>query len=92
MNTLSAVKARDWGVKTVCGLSNVSYGLPVRKLINQTFMILTMTRGLDAVIVDPCDQRMMAGIISARLLLGEDEYCMGYLAAHQAGKLEVEGV
>lgn len=92
MNTLSAVKAKKWGVKTVCGLSNVSYGLPVRKLINQTFMILTMTQGLDAVIIDPCDKRMMAGIISAQVLLGEDEYCMNYLAAHACGKLELEGV
>jgi 5-methyltetrahydrofolate--homocysteine methyltransferase len=91
LTTLAAVKAKTWGVKTVCGLSNVSYGLPARKLLNHTFMILTMAQGLDAVIVDPCDPRMMAGIIAARALLGEDEYCMGYLTAHQTGKLEVEG-
>lgn len=89
LDSLADIKTRGWGVKTICGLSNVSYGLPVRKLLNQTFMVLAMAQGLDAVIVDPCDRRMMAGIFAASALLGLDEFCMGYLAAQQAGKLDL---
>src|SRR5271157_2799583 len=47
------------GVHFSAGVSNVSFGLPQRKLINQSFMLLLMAYGLDAAIVDPCDQQLM---------------------------------
>ena len=77
------------GVHTSIGLSNVSYGLPFRFQINQMFMVLAMGRGLDAVILDPTDKRLMANIITTQALLGRDEFCMKYIEAHQAGKLEL---
>ncbi|HUU28726.1 MAG TPA: dihydropteroate synthase [archaeon] len=77
------------GVHTVIGLSNVSYGLPFRFQINQMFMVLAMGRGLDAAIIDPTDKRMMANIITTQALLGQDEFCMSYIQAHQSGKLEL---
>ncbi len=77
------------GVHTSIGLSNVSYGLPFRFQINQMFMVLAMGRGLDAAILDPTDKRMMANIITTQVLLGRDEFCMKYIEAHQAGKLEL---
>jgi 5-methyltetrahydrofolate--homocysteine methyltransferase len=78
------------GVHTICGLSNVSYGMPLRKQVNQVYMVMAMTRGLDAVIVDPLDQRMMANILTARMLLGGDPVCKGYLAAYREGRLTLE--
>lgn len=75
------------GVHTMCGLSNISFGLPERKFINQTFMVMAITRGLDGAIVNPLDQRMMACITTAETLMGRDAYCMGYLKAFRAGKL-----
>jgi 5-methyltetrahydrofolate--homocysteine methyltransferase len=75
-------------VHKTCGLSNVSFGLPKRKLINQTFMVMAITRGLDSAIVDPLDPRMMAGIYAAEALLGRDPYCMGYIKADRAGRFE----
>ncbi len=77
------------GVHTVIGLSNVSYGLPFRFLINQMFLVLAMDRGLDAAILDPTDKRLMANLITTRTLLGQDEFCMKYIEAHQSGKLEL---
>ena len=77
------------GVHTSIGLSNVSYGLPFRFQINQMFMVLAMGRGLDAVILDPTDKRLMANIITTQALLGQDEFCMKYIKAHQSGKLEL---
>ncbi|MFC1613954.1 dihydropteroate synthase [Gemmatimonadota bacterium] len=77
------------GIHTSIGLSNVSYGLPFRFQINQMFMVLAMGRGLDGAILDPTDKRLMANIITTRALLGQDEFCMKYIEAHQSGKLEL---
>ncbi len=83
------IMAQYPGVHTSVGLSNVSFGLPVRKLLNETFLVLLMSRGLDAAIVDPCDRQLMANIAAAEALLGRDEYCAEYLRAYRAGKLEL---
>jgi cobalamin-dependent methionine synthase I len=76
------------GVHTICGLSNISFGLPLRSHINQTFAIMGMTMGLDGLIIDPLDKRMMAGIMMAETLLGHDQYCAGYLKAYRDGRFE----
>jgi 5-methyltetrahydrofolate--homocysteine methyltransferase len=76
------------GIHASVGLSNVSFGLPARKLLNQTFLVLLMSRGLDAAIVDPCDEQLMKNILAAEALLGRDEFCAGYLRAYRQGKLE----
>jgi 5-methyltetrahydrofolate--homocysteine methyltransferase len=68
-------------------VSNVSFGLPVRKLLNETFLQLLMAHGLDAAIVDPCDQQLMADIVAAEALLGRDAHCKNYLRAYREGKL-----
>ena len=75
------------GVHTMCGLSNISFGLPERKFINQTFMVMAIAKGLDGAIVNPLDARMMGCIITAETLMGRDSYCMNYLKAYRAGKL-----
>ncbi len=75
------------GVHTMCGLSNISFGLPERKFINQTFMVMAIARGLDGAIVNPLDERMMACITTAETLMGRDPYCMSYLKAFRAGRL-----
>jgi cobalamin-dependent methionine synthase I len=73
------------GVHTMCGLSNISFGLPERKFINQAFMVMAIARGLDGAIVNPLDARMMGGIITAEMLMGRDAYCMSYLKSYRAG-------
>jgi len=75
------------GVHTMCGLSNVSYGLPARHYLNQTFMAMAIARGLDGAIVNPLDTRMMANILAAEALAGKDGYCMGYLKAYRGGAI-----
>jgi 5-methyltetrahydrofolate--homocysteine methyltransferase len=77
------------GIHTICGLSNISFGLPNRKFLNQTFMVMAIARGLDAAIVNPLDRRMMANIVAAEALAGRDDYCMDYLKAHRAGRLDL---
>ena len=76
------------GIHTACGLSNISFGLPARKFLNQTFMVMAIARGLDGAIVNPLDRKMMANIVAAEALAGKDNYCMRYLKAYRAKKLE----
>lgn len=76
------------GIHTMCGLSNISYGLPERKFMNQAFMIMAIARGLDGAIVNPLDKRMMANIVAAETLAGKDDYCMNYLNAYRAKKFD----
>lgn len=87
LETLRSVKAEFPGVRTICGLSNISFGMPNRRLLNRTFLALCMGYGLDAAIIDPLDQELMSILYAACALLGEDEFCMNYIAAYRAGKL-----
>ncbi len=61
------------------GLSNISFGLPARKNINQAFMVLAMNAGMDSAIVDPTDRNMAGLIYAANALLQRDEYCLDYI-------------
>jgi 5-methyltetrahydrofolate corrinoid/iron sulfur protein methyltransferase len=78
----------QFGVHTLCGLSNVSFGLPNRKLLNQTFMSMAIAKGLDGAIINPLDKKMMTSIITAEALAGKDAYCMQYLKAYRAKAFE----
>ncbi len=74
-----------------CGLSNVSYGLPRRKLVNQVFVAMAIAKGMDSAIIDPLDARMMANILVAEALAGKDQFCMQYITAEREGKFEGMG-
>ena len=87
LDTIRGIKEAFPEVKTVIGLSNISYGLPERRLLNHVFMVLAMSFGLDAAIIDPTDKRMMALIKTARTLLGQDSYCTEYIKAYREGKI-----
>ena len=87
METLKLVKER-LPVRTTGGLSNVSFGLPNRALLNRTFVAMCAGLGLDGLIVDVRNKQMMATIKSIEALRGEDNFCGAYLKAHRAGILE----
>jgi 5-methyltetrahydrofolate--homocysteine methyltransferase len=76
------------GVHTTCGLTNVSYGLPDRKLVNRTFLVAAIVRGLDSVIADPTDKQLLGALRAALLIAGKDEYCMDYITAFREGRFE----
>ncbi|HVJ48747.1 methyltetrahydrofolate cobalamin methyltransferase [Desulfitobacterium sp.] len=88
LNSVEAIAKEFKEVHTMCGLSNISYGLPNRKFINQTFAIMAIAKGLDGLIINPLDQRMMANLITAETLVGKDDYCSNYLSAYRAQKFE----
>jgi 5-methyltetrahydrofolate--homocysteine methyltransferase len=69
------------------GLSNISYGLPQRKIINRTFVVLMMAAGMDSAIVDPLDSAIMGTIKTADMLLGKDNFCGRYLKGVRSGAI-----
>jgi len=81
------IKARYPGVHVSAGISNVSFGLPMRRLLNQVVLVLLMAQGLDTAIVDPCDPQLMANIRAAEAVLGRDEFCADFIQAFREGKL-----
>jgi cobalamin-dependent methionine synthase I len=88
INAIERIVSAFPGIHTACGLSNISYGLPARKFMNQTFMTMAIAKGLDGALINPLDKRMMANIIAAEALAGRDNYCMNYLKAFRAGLFE----
>jgi 5-methyltetrahydrofolate--homocysteine methyltransferase len=88
LDAVEQIMKRFPGIHTACGLSNISYGLPARKFLNQTFMTMAIAKGLDGAIVNPLDKKMMANITAAEALAGRDNFCMKYLKAYRAGRLE----
>ena len=88
INSVEQIMQKFEGIHTACGLSNISYGLPVRPFLNQTFMVMAITKGLDGAIVNPLDKKMMANITAAETLAGKDSFCMNFLQEFRAGKFE----
>ncbi len=75
------------GVNTICGLSNISFGLPERHLINRNFLALAMSYGLNGAIMDPNDKKLMSTLVASEMLLGKDDYCEKYIDAYHKGIL-----
>lgn len=84
---IAGVMERFPGVHTICGLTNVSHGIPARKLVNRAFLVCAMAYGMDSAILDPTDPLLMGSIIATEAVLGTDEYCMNLIEAFQSGRL-----
>lgn len=82
------IKAEYPDIHITSGLSNISFGLPARKNINQAFMVLAMNAGMDSAIVDPTNKNMIGMIYAANALLEKDEYCLKYIDKFTAKPVE----
>jgi 5-methyltetrahydrofolate--homocysteine methyltransferase len=87
LNTIREIKARYPEAKTVVGLSNISFGLPNRRLVNRSFLLMAAAVGLDAAIMDPLDARIMGIAKVADMLAGRDNLCRNYIRAHRRGAI-----
>ncbi len=87
LKTIEEIKSRFPAARIIMGLSNISYGLPTRKLVNRAFLLMAVHAGLDAVILDPLDARMMSIIKAADMLIGKDPLCKRYIRAHRKGTI-----
>ena len=73
---------KELGVRTVLGVSNISFGLPCRGYLNTTFLTMAMVAGLDLAIMNPNTPEMMAAVRAYRVLTSQDEKCNDYVAAY----------
>jgi 5-methyltetrahydrofolate--homocysteine methyltransferase len=87
LDAVRAIKGKYPEVHITGGLSNISYGLPQRHIINRTFVTLMMDAGMDSAIIDPLDSKIMASIKTADMLLGHDQFCMNYLKGTRDGSI-----
>jgi 5-methyltetrahydrofolate--homocysteine methyltransferase len=87
MGAMREIGQRFPEVHTIAGLTNVSFGLPVRKLVNRTFLVAAMAHGLDSAIIDPTDRELMASLRAAEVVLNRDQFCANYITAYREGKL-----
>lgn len=87
LKALRMVKER-LGVKTLLGVSNISFGLPCRELINETFLSLALGCGLDLPIMNPNSRGMMDVINSYNVLYNYDKGAEKYISLYGSGKVE----
>lgn len=88
LDIIEKIMAEFPGVHTVAGISNISHGMPARKILNQAMTVLALGKGLDAGIIDPNDRYLMALIYASEALLGRDEYSMNYITKSREGAFE----
>ena len=82
LGLIIAEQARELGVRTVLGVSNISFGLPCRGYLNTTFLTMAMSAGLDLAIMNPNTPEMMAAVRAYRVLTCQDPQSTDYVAAY----------
>ena len=82
VETLSALQTvhKELGLQTVLGVSNISFGLPNRALVTQTFLVQALSAGLTLPIINPNQTEMMDAVAAFRVLSGADQQCNAYVA------------
>lgn len=83
--TIKAIAlANEKGYKTVLGISNVSFKMPNRELLNSSFLSMAVAAGVNAVIADPLNESIMGALRASLALTGQDKNCAGYLKKYAA--------
>ena len=83
---------RELGVRTVLGVSNISFGLPCRGYLNTTFLSMAMAAGLDLAIMNPNTPEMMAAVRAYRVLTAQDPQSAAYVAAYADVQIQTQQV
>ena len=85
VEVISTIREKYPDIHITAAVSNISFNLPVRKMVNLGFTVLAMNAGLDSAILDPTNRDMMGVIYATEALLGQDDYCMEYISAYREG-------
>jgi 5-methyltetrahydrofolate--homocysteine methyltransferase len=87
LQTLQQVRELYPTIKVTSGLSNISFGMPLRKVINQKFFTIAIYAGMDSAIMDPINREMMATLLATEALLGRDRHCRKFSTAYRKNKI-----
>ena len=94
VQTLEALRRckQELGVRTILGVSNISFGLPCRGYLNTTFLTMAMAAGLDLAIMNPNTPEMMAAVRAYRVLTAQDSQSRDYVAAYADVQIQTQQV
>ena len=81
--TLVRMIREELGCNTACGASNISFGLPDRPALNGAFLAMAIGAGMTCAITNPIEPEIKKGVMAANLLMGYDENCLAWIAAHR---------
>lgn len=84
LEVMSHIKATHPKVHISGAISNISYNLPVRRLVNQAFAVLAINAGMDSAVLDPLSQDLRGVIYAAEAMIGLDDFCAEYTSAYRA--------
>jgi 5-methyltetrahydrofolate corrinoid/iron sulfur protein methyltransferase len=87
LETMRAIRSEFSKTHLCAGLSNISFGLPARHLVNRVFLTLALAAGLDAAILDPFDRELRGELLAAELVLGRDRHCLNYTRSYREGRI-----
>ncbi|MCA9869123.1 MAG: dihydropteroate synthase [Anaerolineae bacterium] len=73
----------ELGCNTICGASNISFGLPNRPILNATFVAMAIAAGMPCAITNPLDQEIKQAILAADVMMGTDENCAAWITAQR---------
>ncbi len=91
LDTIRRIRAAHPGCHITSGLSNISFGMPLRHMINRTFMAMAIQAGLDSAIADPNDRQLYEVMLASEMLMGKDKYCQGFNRAYRTGRIGDKG-
>ncbi|MCQ2546226.1 MAG: homocysteine S-methyltransferase family protein [Clostridia bacterium] len=86
LRTVRMVKEK-LGLKTALGVSNVSFGLPLRPVVNRTFLTMALENGLDLPIINPNDEDMMASVFAFNVLKNRDEGAAAFIERYAEAEI-----
>jgi cobalamin-dependent methionine synthase I len=87
LETIKSFRSKFPNSHIICGLSNVSFGLPGRRLLNRTFLTMTICAGMDTFLIDVRDRSLLSAIYAGKVLVNQDPYCSEYIKAYREKKI-----
>jgi 5-methyltetrahydrofolate--homocysteine methyltransferase len=87
LETINGIRESFAGAHTIVGISNISFGMPARRILNRAFLPMSIAAGVDAVIIDPLDKNILAILLASETLFGQDEFCLKFIEAFRRGEI-----
>ncbi|KPU45679.1 5-methyltetrahydrofolate:corrinoid/iron-sulfur protein co-methyltransferase [Oxobacter pfennigii] len=87
VEALTKIKELFPTIKITSGLSNISFGMPLRKVINQHFLTIAMFAGMDSAIMDPINRDLYTSLLTTNALMGRDRLCRNFTNAYRKNKI-----
>lgn len=86
VDVIREIREKQPDIHVTGAVSNISFNLPVRRLLNQAFLTLAINAGMDSGVMDPTNRDLLGIMYATEVMLGQDDYCMEYIGAYREGK------